>query len=117
MSIEPFKRPKRAMKWRGYIQCSTSEVYFQNIKMFDIPPAAPDNEEKTSKKHNKEEVKKHWIDQVTPGFSIRQIKEQDLIVMTEEELDLKGKDDIKSISDVKFLNNILQRSNAMFAIV
>lgn len=82
--------------------------------MFDVPPAVPEEGEEGNKKMK---PKQAWISQVSPGFSIRQLKEYDLIIICEEELDLKGKDDVKSICDAPFMMNLLQQGNAMLGYV
>lgn len=89
LSTEAFRRPRRAMKWKGYVQTSTSESYFQHIKMYDVPPVIPEEGEEKDK-DKKSKPKQSWISQVSPGFSIRQMKEFDLVILCEEELDLSG---------------------------
>lgn len=52
VSSETFKRHKRAMKWVGYVQTSTNDMLFQQIKMFEVPPVVedPNEDECDSKK-------------------------------------------------------------------
>lgn len=57
--------------------------------MYDVPPVIPEEGEEKDK-DKKSKPKQSWISQVSPGFSIRQMKEFDLVILCEEELDLSG---------------------------
>ena len=51
------------------------------------------------------------------AFSLRQIREDDLIIISETKIDLKGKDDIKTVGDVNFLLHQLSKPGTMIAFV
>ena len=51
------------------------------------------------------------------AFSLRQIRDDDCIIISENKIDLKGKDDIKQVGDVNFLLHELSKPGTMIAFV
>ena len=50
-------------------------------------------------------------------WQVKQLKEHDLLILSEDQIDLKGQDDIKKVSNIDFLRTLLFKHNAMFAFV
>ena len=98
-------RTKKKLSWLGYCVCSSKDMLFQNVRMYDKPPMANDPIGIKSGPATDDE------------FSIKQIREYDLLIMSEEEIDLRGGDDIKRVSNVNFLRSLLFQHNAMFGFV
>jgi len=94
-------RSSKKKYWEGYVVTSQKETLFQTLRMYDKPPGPSDKvgEEKSE------------------AFEIRQLREYDLIVLSEEPIDLKGGDDIKQVSSVNFLRSQLLQHNIMFGFV
>jgi hypothetical protein len=95
------RRGNKCLHWIGYIVCGQKDMLFQNIKMYEKPPhsGATDNESHQS------------------DFSLKQVREHDLLILSEDEIDLRGQQDIKRVSSISFLRGLLFKHNAMFAFV
>jgi len=100
-------RSQKKLSWIGYFCTGPKEAFFQNLRMYEKPPG-PTQPIGIEKKEGEE---------CADDFKVTQVRECDLIVMTEEPLNLKGQDDIKRVSDVNFLRSLLFKHNAMFGFV
>lgn len=68
--------------------------------------------------HAKDPIAMKQDADVKPGeFQIKQMREHDLVILSEDQIDLRGHDDIKKVSNIDFLRTLLFKHNAMFAFV
>ena len=96
---------KRKLKWVCYIVCAQKEMLFQNIRMYEEPPHANDPAAMKPQHASADEAQ------------IKQLREHDLVILSEEPLDLNGHDDVKKVCNIDFLRALLFKHNAMFAFV
>ena len=102
---------KRRLYWVGYVVCGEKDMLFQNIRMYQKPPGASDpSEDKSLKAQASSSTTEN-------AFDLRQIREHDLLILSQSEINLRGQDDIKKVSSVDFLRGLLLKHNAMFAFV
>ena len=99
-STEKNKYSNKKLNWIGYLVGSTKETFFQQVRMYEKPPSASDS----------------VTDDNGPSI-LKQLRENDLLILSQEEINLKGYDDIKKISSLEFLRSLLLKHNAMFGFV
>lgn len=99
-------RRDKKLSWIGYIVQSSKDTFFLNLRMYDAPPNLCADKIEADQKGTS-----------NAGFSIKQVREHDLLVLSEKEIDLKGGGDIKRASNVDFLRSLLLKHNAMLAYV
>lgn len=80
-------------------------MLFQNIRMYEEPPHANDPAAMKPQHAKADEAQ------------LRQLREHDLVILSEEPLDLNGHDDVKKVCNIDFLRALLFKHNAMFAFV
>jgi hypothetical protein len=104
MAIE--KRKNKKLSWTAYCVCGQKDMLFLNLRMYDKPPSSTDGVQAAEKQiHTQEE------------FSIKQVREHDLLILSEDPIDLRGQNDIKQVVSADFLRAHLLKHNAMFAFV
>ena len=105
-------RPGKKLSWIGYCVMGGSFGFLQALKMYDKPPHSANIADPGNEAVAKQEDLKF-----NEGFTIRQVREHDLLLMTVEPVDLRGNTDIKQILTADFLRKTLVRSSAMLAFV
>jgi hypothetical protein len=105
--LRGFQTKTKHYSWPGYVVCGVKDE-FQTVRLYDEPPhAGIDAIAMKDKTKSNDRF----------AFSLRQIREDDLIIISETKIDLKGKDDIKQVGDVNFLLHALSRPGTMCAFV
>lgn len=93
----PGSRSQRA-RWPGYAVCGLKEGAFQTLRLYDVPPHAnTDAAAMASRSGNMMHIDQKAARQRADDNlkNLRAIRDDDLLLLSETVLDLKGKEDVK----------------------
>ena len=103
----------KKLMWVGYCVMGKQQSYFQHLRMYEEPPHSRNIVNTSS-----EEMKVADADRaLNRDLRLSQIKEHDLLLLSEKVLDLKGFKDIKKVATIEWLRAMILRPDTMLALV